>query len=384
MKGLSLETELRRGIAPRLLREQVRNTAPFVFFDTASPASPGYYGLLVSEEENLSHEEYFRLCVSAHWATCSTFVPTDVDQAIRLKLWNSGLSLETLSKMVATVFEALEWDVHPVSTRFVQTHSTNQELNGHAGEWFSIAAAAYGALRRRDASLAADIASRIVIEVQREADVIEALYHEDRPIELLKAVTLVSHNLGDLDRVIDAWRLPEDDPLRRAVYKLGHGEGASHNAWLLFAGELNRRFTANENHRHFALRKPRSLRRHRELLLGVGPFFDSWGERVAMHPALSDGDHKEIIEALVDGWEKLPKTVGYARALSGFLEKYPGGMSAVCSLTSSKTERVLKSGALRVLCSVPRRRFEEQWAHFVDAVRAPQAKNRVYLSPQLH
>lgn len=379
-----LETELRRGIAPRLLRDQVRNTAPFIFSDTVTPAAPGYYGLLLSEEDNFSHEDYFKLCVSAHWATCSTFVPTDVDQTIRLKLWSPGLPLETLSKMVATVFEALEWDIHPVSTRWVRTHSTNQELNGHAGEWFSIAAAAYGALRRRETSLAADIASRIVVEVQREANVIETLYHEDRPIELLKASTLVSHNLGDLDRVIDAWNLPEEDPLRRAVYKLGHGEGASHNAWLIFAGALNKRFTADENHRHFALRKPRALRRHRELLLGVGPFFDSWGERVAMHPALSESDHKEIIEALVEGWEKLPKTVGYARALSGLLERIPGGMSAVRSLTSSKTERALKSGALRVLCSVPRRRFEDQWSHFVDAVRAPQAKNRVYLSPQLH
>lgn len=379
-----LDTELRRGIAPRLLRDQVKNTAPFIFSDTVSPSSPGYYELLVSDQEDLSHEDYFRLCISAHWATCSTFVPTDVDQAIRLKLWNSTLSIETLSKMAATVLEAIDWDIHPVSTRFAQVHSTNEELNGHAGEWFSIAAAAYGALRRKDASMAAEIASRIVVEVQREANIIEALYQENRPLELLKAAPLVSHNLGDLDRVIDAWNLPVDDPLRRAVYKLGHGEGASHNAWLIYAGELNKRFTADENHRHFALRKPRALRRHRELLLGMGPFFDSWGERVAMHPSLSESDHKEIIEALVEGWEKLPKTVGYARALAGFLERIPGGMSAVRSLTSSKTERVLKSGALRVLCSVPRRRFEEQWSHFVDAVPAPQAKNRVYLSPHLH
>ena len=47
------------------------------------------------------------------------------------------------------------------------------------------------------------------------------------------------------------------------------------------AGALNKDVMATENHRFLALRKPRALRASRELLLPIGPFFESWGRTVA-------------------------------------------------------------------------------------------------------
>lgn len=355
-----------RGIAPRTLIEQIRNTAPFLF-EEGGGIPPGLpyvdfiRGVAADPDRELSHLEYFRLCVSAHWATVATFVPTDVDNQIRHKLWHPALPAEVVSAMARLALEARGWDARPVTTRWVQG------VSGHNGEWFSIAVAAYAATRRRDPELAAEIAGAIVAECQMEAELFARLRAKGEGLDLLRLSTLIAHNLGDLDRVIEMWNLapaesPHPDPLREAVFKLGHAEGATGwRAELARAGALNQKYMADENHRHFPLRKPKSLRRSVELLLPVGPFFDDWGVRVAKHPALSREDIAEIALCLIEGWERLPKAVGYPRALAGILEGFRGGLNELSRYLPAKRARQLQAGELRALIAVPRSRFEANW-----------------------
>lgn len=121
---------------------------------------------------------------------------------------------------------------------------------------------------------------------------------------------------------------------------------------------------AVENHRNFALRKPKSLRLHPSLLLPLGPFFDDWGKAIAQSPLLNEFELGEITEALFDGWVYLETAVGYARALAGLEMGIPGGLSQLCRLVPSKMAKQLSSGKLRTLTSIPQKRFESQWNQF--------------------
>src|SRR5205823_10984683 len=109
-------------------------------------------------------------------------------------------------------------------------------------------------------------------------------------INLLKTATVIAHNLGDLNRVAEMWGLPQDGSLFPTTRPL-----------IVEAGELNKAFMAVENHRHFALRVPRPLRRNADFLLPIGPFFDEWGAKIARHPELLPDEIGEIAEALTDG-----------------------------------------------------------------------------------
>lgn len=368
---------LPRGVAPSVLLKQVRNTVPFIFepnFLTTDSNSTAYLvklrelnrllgsnDLQAGDELSLTHEEYFELCLCAHHATVASFVPTDVDNQIRFKLWHPSLGLETLSKMAALVVRSLGWDTTLVSMRWLKSPEKGEILSGHAGEWLATAVAAYAALRRKSPDQAADIAGLILRELHKEAQIFKELRKARDGIGILKASAIIAHNLGDLDRVIDIWNLPSDDPLREHLYKLGHTQRSSFVDSLLEAGKLNKAYTAIENHRHFALREPRCLRRSVDFLLPMGPFFDDWGILIAKHPGLDPKEVGAVVEALVDGWERLKGPIGYTRALTGILESFPGGFKALSDYVPARIARVLKSGTLRALCSIPRKRFDEQW-----------------------
>lgn len=375
-----------RGIAPSLLLGQVGNTVPFVFKEEwkARISCPEYVRFLNEVRESLSrdpsleltHVDYFRLCLSAHAATVGSYVPTDVDGQIRFKLWHPALDTSTLAKMADEVTRSLSWDFTAVSARWVQSPETGELLGGYHGEWFSTAVGAYGALRRRDPERAAEIARAILEELEREARIFREFKKRREGIGLLQAATIIAHNLGDLDRVLELWGLHypkvqstlnhSDDPLKVAAFRLGHEGGERFGGLFLEAGRMNKAFMASENHRHFALREPRCLRRNPEFLLPIAPFLDEWGERIGRHPDLAPEEVAEIVQSLVAGWERLQATdtvtVGYPRALAGILETFPGGLSQLCEYLPARVCRNLKSGLLRNLCSVPRRRFEEQKA----------------------
>ena len=367
-----------RGVTPQILLTQVRNTVPWLLdgaLDSAEEAGRVPFVTLLRRTERtrpepsaLSHAEYFRLCVSAHWATVASFVPTDVDNQIRFKLWHPSLELAVIQEMAGTVVESHGWSTTEVSTRWVASPETGERIEGHQGEWFSCAAAAYGALRRRSPEGAAEMAGLILREMQREARVFEDLRRARDGVGALKAATLIAHNLGDLDRVMEMWNLAPDDPLREAAFKAGEASGGpvlargSLRATLSLAGKLNKAYMADENHRHFALRGPRCLRQSQDFLLPIGPFFDAWGTRLARHPALNPENVGEVVEALVDGWERLAKPVGYARAITGISEAFPGGVGRLTQYLPARVARTLKAGPLRTLMSVAVRRFEDQWS----------------------
>src|SRR6185312_2414745 len=119
-------------------------------------------------------------------------------------------------------------------------------------------------------------------------------------LDLLRAATTVAHNLGDLSRVVEAWPALEGLAELRAIYmRLGHAPSARFGDRFARAGALNKAEMADENHRFLALRKARGLRRSRDLLLPIGPFFDAWGATVATHPALDARDRAEVVAALL-------------------------------------------------------------------------------------
>lgn len=346
-----------RGISPQDLVTQVRNTIPFLFDEAAGwqARAPFVAPILAPTlSDDASLVDYYRLCLAAHHATVSSFVPTDVDNQIRLKLWSPRLPAETLDAMADVVRESRSWDCRPLSARWVESPRTGELLSGHDGEWLSTAVGAYGALRRRNPESALELAERIGRELVKEKDVFEDLVRAQDGLNALRAATLIAHNLGDFARVTEAWNLQADPALQFDVLK---------HPSLARASDLNKQKMALENHRHFALRRPRALRRSAALLLPLGPFLDDWGARLAKNPELGQEEVAEVAEALVDGWQTLPGTVGYARALAGIESAFAGGAAGLARFLPAKAARLLKSGPLRSLIAVPRGRFEKQWSH---------------------
>jgi hypothetical protein len=239
----------KRGIEPVALIGLVENTAAFLFAPEF-PDLPYVETLREAKAQldaRLNHFEYFRLCLSAHYGTVATFVPTDVDNQIRKNLWNETLPLATTERMAELVLTSRTWEFRPVTTRYAEAEG--KYVSGHQGEWFSVAVGAYASHKGRSPGLAAALLAEILEELQLEARIFTNLKQQKNGIELLRCCTLLAHNLGDLDRVIDQWDLPPDDPLRAAVYKLGHEKhptfGPAQQA-LMQAGALNKAFMARE------------------------------------------------------------------------------------------------------------------------------------------
>lgn len=351
------------GIATALLVSQVKNTAPFLFEESGGPP---YADVLRSwagrDEPEPPLLEFFKLCMSAHWATAGTFVPTDVDNAIRKKLWEQPESPAARSAMADLVLESFGWDYVPFTARRV-TLPNGKIVATHEGTWFSVAAGAYAACKVPDPERAERLLETVAAEVRREADALAGLRKAEDALGFLNAIPLVCHNLGDLDRVIDFWELPADDPLRLRVYDATKPGATEHDPLFTMAAEINTAHLADENHRHLALRKAKGLRRKREYLLPVGPCLDEWGMTIAKKsggldlPALG-----EVVSALLDGmeWEVSPE--GYPRALAGILEAVPGGFTQLAKHIPGRDQRLLSTGALRQKISVPRPRFEARWS----------------------
>ena len=370
-----------RGIAPELLVSQVKNTMPYLFdplaFEKfkleALPAAVFMREFLGSTHQELSHFEYFKLCVCAHLLSCATPTPTDVDNQIRKKLWPKELPLEVALQMSELVLEAQSWDYTLISERYSfgakDSEFETLVLGGHQGEWFTLAGAAYCALLQYSDPLASQRRGQIVQaisdEVRRHSEVFGSLWRANQGVDCLKASANIAHNLGDLDRVMDMWELAVNDPLRVEFYKLtaqpfnAAGKlrylGRLWVAGELYKSEIEGSSMAFENHRHFALRKPKCLKQHRQLLIPNGPFFDRWGVEVAEILGAKEGAGSEalceVVDALIQGWSRLPKTVGYGRALCGIFRKYP----------ELKIEKAQELKTHRGIIETEQVRFEKKW-----------------------
>lgn len=360
--------ELPRGCKPHLLLDLLQVTMPYVWSEVPSnPSALRYLQIIKTarrffenggENLPLDHAQYFELCVAAHFTSVGSFVPTDVDNQIRFRLWHPQAANETIEAMVDTVEEARGWDVRPVTTRWVADPESAEFLTGHRGEWLTIAAAAYGALRRRNPERCHHIYNLIQEEIAFEAGVYRGFRKRGDGISLLKSTALIAHNLGDLERVIKMWNLDESDPLRKMTERALSRE--YEDGILVEAGELYKLMLSADNHRHFALRAAKGLRKSPDFLVPIGPFFDPWGKLVATHPLLSETEIGSVVEALIDGWVRLTHPVGYARALAGIESAIPGGASTVLKLIPSRLGKTLKTGLLRQQCSVTQERFENQ------------------------
>jgi hypothetical protein len=363
--------ERRRGIAPETLLGLVRNTAPFIFETSYSGDSTLYLRRLQEfKGEELGQEQYFLFGLCAHWATAGTYVPTDVDNAIRLKLWEIALEGpdETLSAMADWTIRACKWDYRPVTAKLARAPS-GAWVATHEGTWFSVAVGAWAALKKRLPEKAAEVLATMVAEAEREDKLFQELLEAGDGLEILKACALLAHNFGDLDRVVDMWRLPPDDELRKALYDAAHPASKLFGGRLAYAGALNQKSVAPENHRYFALREPRFLRTDPKYLLPVAPFLDDWGAMIGKEPLERVS---ECAQALIYGHTKTPGSVAFSRALQGLIEALPGGQSKLEGLIPAKDARLLRAGPLRAQLSIERPRFEAQWAQYWKKVPRPR------------
>jgi len=361
----------RRGIPFPILMDQVKNTAPFLFEGSKTFHEKETHLVLLRDleerrangemgDDKLTLDEYFRLALACHHATVATFVPTDVDIHIRYKLWQSPIPPETRQKMAETVLESMAWDFHRVSVRTVVSPESGEVMCGHQGEWFSTAVAAYAA-NRNNPELAGELVDKIMKEVLREAKAYGEFRAARDGIGLHTAATVIAHNLGDLDQVIDLWELKPEDKLRATAYRAGHEKLANVPELLCEAGALNKAFLSAENHRHFVLRRPRGLRRSEKFLLPIAPFLYDWGRSIAASPDLTAREKGDVAHALVDGAERLVGTVGYARALAGMESGMPGGAKALWKEMPARYAKILQTGKLRQAVTVPEERFLGAW-----------------------
>ena len=260
---------LLNGIAPNILIKHVENTAPFLFAGELATTTPttNYLNKLIFYKKNLNQlkninlTEYFSICLSAHWATAGTFVPTDVDNQIRESLWRHEEIGRHIERMAKLTIEAWNWDYTQVTNRKSYNLSNNQVMSTHEGTWLSVAIGAYNALiKNKRNDLAQDVADVILAEIEKEEKLLLVLQEKRDHINYLRSCALMSHNFGDLDRVIDQWQMSDDDPFKKRIYKLGHRLNDSYSPILCFSGLVNKEFLSVENHRHMSLRQPKALR----------------------------------------------------------------------------------------------------------------------------
>ncbi len=339
------------GISPTLLVEQVQKTAPWAF--ALKPALPSIARLKRAPEiekqwrSGAASDEYLALLLAAHYTTVATFCPTDVDVRIRQHVWRD-LSGARLAAAVARVEEVASWPVPPVSARHVDVEG--EVLSGHQGEWFSVMAGALGrALAISDRAIVERTTAWIEAELVREAKfVVRARKKKKDPKTLLSIVTTVAHNLGDLSRVVDTWPAAHaSSELAQRYKRLGHEDGSRFEGAFTFAGELNKKKMALENHRFLPLREPRALRRERAFLLPFGPYFYEWGEMLGATDLLDDEERSEILRALVRVHELRVEEQGCLRAIAGIHATCEGGVDRLAKLWPAPLRSSLLRGSLQ-------------------------------------
>lgn len=329
MKKIKPPKKKFKGVELKLLHQHVKNAAPYLFHSEHQNdlflKEISSYSVTDLEEREKNIESYFRVCMQAHWSTCGSFVPADVDNGIRLNLWKENLNANQLQSFFETTAESFSWNYHPVTAKIVT--SSYGPISTHEGTWFAVAVAAYAkAVEVKNQTWAKKIFDMIWDEVKREESISLEVYKSGDTIKFLKLCALVAHNLGDLDRVFDMWKINDQDPLKLSVYKASQHK--KENLSSIFHGIywVNRMFMAPESHRHFIFRHLRPLRRNADLMLPFSPFLDSWGEKIVNHANLDEQEKGEILMGCLQGIEKMPKTSAYVRALSGILKASHGGL----------------------------------------------------------
>jgi hypothetical protein len=368
------------GIAPNLLLRDVEVTAPFLFkgeLDT-SGKNRAYLAKLVHYKKNLKAlqhidlAEYFSLCMSAHWTTAGTFVPTNVDNQIREGLWKHMEIQKHIEKMARTTIDSWLWDYEQVTNRKAYNPSLNQVMSTHEGTWLSVAIGAYNALVfHKKSDLAEEMKNVILAEVEKEEKLLLYLREKKDHVNFLRACALMAHNFGDLDRVIDQWEMPAEDPFRLRIYKLGHQPNVNYSPILAYAGQVNKQFLSVENHRHMSMRQPKCLRRSHRFLIPVGPFMDQWGKTLGEARDLTMDEKGEIVVALLEGWKRQDMAKGYPRAFGAMLRTFPNGLDDLERSLPFDIFQELRKSKFKEIADIPQTEFESLMASELEEFTDP-------------
>jgi hypothetical protein len=368
----SPETAWDGWIAPETIVGLVRNTAPFLFIGDPGAARPFLQYITDNEASRLT--QYFALCVAAHHATVATFVPTDVDTKIRGLIWRKTRDEAELRWMADFAFGWLDWDLAPVSRRFLGAGTRlGETVSGHNGEWLSVVAGGHGRfLAVGDAEYAERTAEAIDRELEREASAfLTAFRAPGREIETLKLAASLTHNLGDLDQGISFWEGPAAKfaASKARFARLAHENTKPYSGVFQISARLYRDWLAPEGHRHYPLRPLKCLRQSAELLLPQGPFLDEWGGIAGTHPDLTTDDRTEVLDALIKGCKKVPGQSGYFRAIAGFAEAAPRAFAAALDRVPASSRKELRQAAFQKQLAVSRASFESSMKKRVQALR---------------
>ncbi len=368
----SHDAPVKHGIAPLVLASQVAATAGWAFERGLGGAAATVAAATIRDaarvEERWKAEpanlDYLRLLLSAHYLTVATFCPTDVDSRIRHHVWLEIEDAERLAGAIDVVDDIAALDPRLVSARVLTEGEANQgrdrTLSGHDGEWFSVRAGALGrALSMGEAGRAAAerLEAGIEAELAREAAMFEARVREGDVTGALSAATILAHNAGDLSRVVEAWpRSAAVLAARERYARLGHEpDRARFGGSFYVAGAVNKAVMAIENHRFFALRSPRALRRSRELLLPIGPFFYEWGTTVAR--SLDEEERALVLAALLETHRSRVEQSGVLRAVAGIAEANVGPWDRLVSYLPARLRKLATVGPVQAAIGTPERAF---------------------------
>lgn len=366
-KVLASNLEL-SGIAPNLLLKQVENTAPFIFQGELNTSSERcayleklrFYKKNLRELKNINLAEYFHICLSAHWATAGTFVPTDVDNQIREGLWKHKSINQYIEKMARITIDSWKWDYGQVTNRKASNPIDGEIISTHEGTWLSVAIGAYCALKKKHFSdLSEEVAHVILEEINKEKDLMLQLREKEEHIAFIKAAPLIAHNFGDLDRVIVQWGMNESDLFCKKIFKLGLMANDPEYSILVYSGEVNKEFTAKENHRHMAMRRPKCLRKSHQFLIPVGPFMDDWGRVLGQSHLLSLAEKAEIVAAFFDGHLRQDQAFGYCRAYGALKRALPGGLADLDKEMPFDLMADIKKSQFSKIANLSREEFEQ-------------------------
>jgi len=356
------------GIAPNILLQHVDNTAPFLFqgeLDTTGEKRAyleklRFYKKNLKALSQINLSEYFHICMSAHWSTAGTFVPTDVDNQIREGLWKHKNVLKHIEKMARITIDSWTWDYEQVTNRKSYNKQNSEVLSTHEGTWLSVAIGAYCALKKNNLiDLADEVAQTILLEIKKEEELLIQLRLDKEHINFLRAAPLMAHNFGDLDRVIVQWNMLEDD-FCKSIYKLGHIINQNYDPILVYTGKVNKEFSSKENHRHMSMRQPKCLRKSKDFLIPVGPFMDKWGTALGQSEKLSPIEKAEVITALFDGYKRQDQAFGYCRAYGSMINALPNKDEIMANLPFNLVHEI-NTSKFKEISEIELDQFEAQY-----------------------
>lgn len=393
-------------IGPRTLVEQVRVAAPYLFDGSHARTGErpsrdvarlhelahhplGWWEMLLRTDLLPAQEQptpaartdYFALCLAAHFATCATYVPTDVDAKIRHALWFEQEDQAERAHMLEIAAALEHWDVRRFSARLCRTTADAVDLeperivSGHDGERLSVLVGAMlASIAFHDGASAARFEELVDQELRREADAFNALERvPGRELDVLALAATLTHNVGDVNQSLESSSAKRVGDAQKARFcKLAQERPERYGGAFARAALLYRELLAPEGHRNYPLRRVKALRTHCDLLYPLGPFVDPWGERIATWPAFQPAIVADVVSALVDGCRRLGAQESYYRALAGIDARTSGGIlgRVLDGHHAPATRRELRDPLMRRKIAVPRVSFESSYRKRVRTLLA--------------